>query len=152
MLNRRELLRHGLAVSALSGVPVSVAFCVSSVPPDAGLIDRRLPGAVEMTRRLRQSTDHLHFFSGDPGVLWMNTIEPALRTEPMTIAGFTSAPTLFCLQYLARDYGLILETQAIGVGDSVVTNEWQSGLLDLRDLPLSDPGIPLTWVLAPKRV
>ena len=152
MLNRRELLRNGITVSVLNGLPIGITHSVPPVCSAAGVIDRRLTGAIEMTRRLRQSTDHLHFFSGDPGLLWMNTIEPALRTEPMRIAGFTSAPTLFCLQYLARDYGLILETQAIGVGDSVVTNEWQSGLLDLRDLPLNDPGIPLTWVLAPKRV
>jgi hypothetical protein len=37
--------------------------------------------------------------------VWMHELEPRLRTGTLTIMGRTSAATLFCLDYLARDYG-----------------------------------------------
>ena len=35
----------------------------------------------------------------------MREFEPRLRAGPLTIVGHTSAATLFCLDFLARDYG-----------------------------------------------
>ena len=35
----------------------------------------------------------------------MRELEPRLRAGPLTIVGHTSAATLFCLDFLARDYG-----------------------------------------------
>ena len=35
----------------------------------------------------------------------MHELEPRLRTDPTTIAGYTSAATWFCLDLLARDFG-----------------------------------------------
>lgn len=47
-----------------------------------------------------------HALESDPGRLWMRTIEPRLRRGPVALAGLTRGPALFCLEYLARDYGL----------------------------------------------
>ncbi len=44
-------------------------------------------------------------FSGDVAGVWMRELEPRLRAGPLTIVGHTSAATLFCLDFLARDYG-----------------------------------------------
>lgn len=42
----------------------------------------------------------------DIGSSWINTLEPRFKTGPAAIAGLTAAAPLFCLEYLARDYGL----------------------------------------------
>jgi hypothetical protein len=44
----------------------------------------------------------------DLGSLWMHEIEPQWKDRPAAIAGMTSGPHLFCLELLARDYGLRL--------------------------------------------
>jgi hypothetical protein len=42
----------------------------------------------------------------DLGPLWINELEPQLKRERIALAGFTNAATLFCLELLARDYGV----------------------------------------------
>jgi hypothetical protein len=42
----------------------------------------------------------------DLGSLWMHEIEPQWKNRPTAIAGMTSGPHLFCLELLARDYGM----------------------------------------------
>lgn len=42
----------------------------------------------------------------DLGSLWMHEIEPQWTNQPAAIAGLTSGPHLFCLELLARDYGM----------------------------------------------
>jgi hypothetical protein len=42
----------------------------------------------------------------DLGSLWMHEIEPQWKHCPAAIAGLTSGPHLFCLELLARDYGM----------------------------------------------
>jgi hypothetical protein len=42
----------------------------------------------------------------DLGSLWMHEIEPQWKYCPAAIAGLTSGPHLFCLELLARDYGM----------------------------------------------
>lgn len=44
----------------------------------------------------------------DLGHVWMHEIEPRWLAEPAAIAGLTTGAALFCLEYLARDYGLEL--------------------------------------------
>jgi hypothetical protein len=151
MLNRRELLGHGAIASILSGIPAGLARSFEpDFRPDLAVVDRKLADAPVMAARLGREALSLHLFAGDPGRLWMNVIEPALRSRPVRLAGFTSAPTLFCLQYLARDYGLELAAQAAGpvAPDRIVVG--RSELLDLRDARFVGPETTITWVLAPK--
>jgi hypothetical protein len=42
----------------------------------------------------------------DLGSFWMNTLEPALKEGPLTLAGLTAGAPLFCVELLCRDYGL----------------------------------------------
>lgn len=151
MLNRRELLGHGAAVSIVSAMPAGVALSFEPrFRPHAVVVDRNLPGASAVAVRLGRGAATLHLFAGDPGRLWMNVIEPALRARPVGLAGYTSGPTLFCLQYLSCDYGLELAAQAAGpvTPDRIVAG--RPDLLDLRDTRFSSPETALTWVLAPK--
>jgi hypothetical protein len=152
MLNRREVLGTGLAVSALSGLPAGVVFS-SALRFRAGtvLVDRRLPDVSEMTARFGYESAQPHVFAGDPGPLWMNVIEPALRSRPAAIAGYTSVATLFCFQYLSQSYGLRLAAYAAGAATMDRIDAGASELLDLRDPRRGNPDAAVTWVLAPKR-
>jgi hypothetical protein len=150
MLNRRELLRNGLAASALGGLPLASAIAFP-MRPSIWIVDTRLAGAAETATAVSAGAFPLLRFDSDPGSLWMREIEPALRAGPTRIAGFTSAPTLFCLQYLARDYGLILAGHAVGAAlpQAVIHN--QRALIDLRDPRYADPAAAHTWLLEPQR-
>ena len=42
----------------------------------------------------------------DLGSIWLHEIEPRWKHGPAAIAGLTTGPHLFCLELLARDYGM----------------------------------------------
>jgi hypothetical protein len=151
MRNRRELLRAGISVSVLSAIPAGLAWCTAiGAHARVAMIDRNLPGAAGMVTSLGRFSTGLHIFAGDPGRLWMYTIEPALRTGSVSLAGFTSAATLFCLQYLSRDYGLELAARRGGAVPLERLASGQSELVDLRASRFGGHESRMTWVLAPK--
>jgi hypothetical protein len=151
MLTRREALCHAMSLPLLGGIPSARASSASPFRrPMTAVVDRNLSDAFRMTARLGAFSTRLHLFAGDPGRVWMNTIEPALRVEPLTLAGFTSAATLFCLHYLARDYGLELVARAEGPVSLERISTGPPGLLDLRASRSGEPEATFTWVLAPK--
>ncbi|HUF72307.1 MAG TPA: hypothetical protein VMR74_05345 [Gammaproteobacteria bacterium] len=151
MLSRREVLRNGLALSAMSALPAGEAFSALHLRLAAGIVDANLPAAARMAERFRRESAALHVFAGDPGRLWMSVIEPALRRRPEAIAGFTGAATLFCFQYLAQGYGLGLAARAAGPAALDRLDVAEPDLLDLRDPRLADADTVVTWILAPKR-
>ena len=91
MLSRRALIRNTCVTSALSGLPIGFVFAAPSLRPAACIVDRLLPGSTEMSVRFKGEPTAVHLFSGDPGKLWLHTIEPQLRAQPTVIAGYTSA-------------------------------------------------------------
>jgi hypothetical protein len=105
-----------------------------------------------MVARLGRDSAALYVFGGDPGSLWMQRVEPALREQPAVIAGYTSRATLFCLQYLSQAYGLELAAGAEGAGPLDRLGAGAPGLPDLRDPRMGASDAASTWVLAPRRV
>ena len=150
MLSRRQLIRNGVAASALSGLPVLKAFS-APLPRCIAIVDTQLQGAGEFSALYGPASSALHPFASDPGQLWMRVIEPALRRRPVSIAGFTSAPTLFCLQFLTRDYGLVLTGHVKGAGELAAAGNREDELLDLRDPYFRDRAAGFTWRLVPQR-
>jgi hypothetical protein len=43
---------------------------------------------------------------GDVTQVWLQHLAPAWKRQPLTVTGLTARPALFCLEQLARDYGL----------------------------------------------
>lgn len=151
MLDRRQLLRRGLAASVLSGFPLRALPLEAGRRVDLAIIDSGLSGATEMTVRLQHLADHREAFLRDPGLLWMRRIEPLIRSAPVVLAGYTSAPTLFCLHYLARHNGLVL--RGFGAGPrppELIFRNAESELVDLRELPSHDQCCGFTWLLGPR--
>ena len=69
------------------------------------LVDRCVDGGDVLAAGARAQGLRVLEFSCDVAGVWMHELEPRLRAGPLTIVGHTSAATLFCLDFLARDYG-----------------------------------------------
>jgi hypothetical protein len=107
MVDRRVLLKSGIGVAAAlfgasrpAGADPAVAPGAS---PDLVLVDRPLTGSRAVSAAAHGGA--LVEFTSDAARAWMLEIEPRLREGPVVIEGYTSAATLFCLEFLARDYG-----------------------------------------------
>jgi hypothetical protein len=151
MLSRRELIGSAVAASALSGLPTGIGATVSKDGTATCIVDRALQGSTEMIARFDGERLPVHVFSGDPGGVWMHRLEPLLRRHAVTIAGYTSASTLFCLQYLSRDYGLALKAYADGARALGAFADGESDIADLIDSRSRHQRGPMTWLLAPRR-
>ncbi len=111
MVNRRDFVAGSAALAGLTAVPMVPGFAapepVAAMPAAARLVivDRALPQAAAFAAESVAAGQATRFFDRDVAGLWMNEIEPRLRAGPVAIAGLTGAATLFCLDFLARDYG-----------------------------------------------
>jgi hypothetical protein len=149
-LSRRDLLKSGLLVPALTSLVPHGATAASSRTA-IWVIDDQLPDAPAIAARAQVSTSAIYRFSSDPGRIWMHDLAPRLRTTPVAISGYTSASTLFCLHYLARDFGLKLA--AIGGGPTApesVTIDADHPI-DLHDPRFRGPDTAHTWLMLPRR-
>ena len=60
----------------------------------------------------------VHAVVSDVGCVWMREVEPQWRRAPVAIAGLTRGAPLFCLELLARDYGMGLVHRVRHVRDT----------------------------------
>ena len=110
MVDRRAFLTGSVAFAAtLANWPArgAASALTSTVlgTPSVAIVDRRLAGGDALAADARAQGLRVVEFSGDVAGVWMRELEPRLRAGPLTIVGHTSAATLFCLDFLARDYG-----------------------------------------------
>lgn len=117
MVSRRQVLvTGGTGMAAVSlGLASGEALGVSRVldvsnpaPVDLGLfvLDTSIPGADQLGDSVREARITSIHYSGDVGTPWLSHIEPLWRTQPQPIAGLTFGGAFFCLEHLARTYGL----------------------------------------------
>jgi len=107
MVNRRDFVAGSAALAALTAVPFGRTRAAGATTEWVQLVivDRALPDAPAFAARAIAAGHDTRLFDRDVGALWMNEIEPRLRLGPVAIAGLTGAATLFCIDFLARDYG-----------------------------------------------
>ena len=111
MIDRRAFLSgSGAIVATLAAWPARGAASArrtsaAAPSPSIALVDRHLGGSESFAADARAQGLGVAEFSGDLAGVWMRELEPCLRAGPLTIVGYTSAATLFCLDLLARDYG-----------------------------------------------
>lgn len=148
-LSRRELIRSGLLIPAVGGL--IGARPVAAAANAIWVIDNEMPDADAVAAEAETARATVYSFSSDPGQLWMNVLAPRLRIAPVAVGGYTSAATLFCLHYLARDRNLALA--AFGPGSSAPTTNLCTGAgpIDLRDPGFADPRAACTWLMLPRR-
>lgn len=125
MVDRRAFLTGSVAIAAtLAAWPARGAASVRRTSaavanPSLVLVDRSLDTGAAFAAAAAADGHTVLTFGRDVAGLWMSAIEPRLRAGPVTIAGHTSAATLFCLDLLARDYGA--HTVRRVDGDAAVT-------------------------------
>jgi hypothetical protein len=111
MIDRRSFLTGGAALAAgLTAWPARAAASptnadASAALPSLVLVDRQLDGSSAIAANARASGVIVREFTSDAGNAWMRELEPRFRLGSVVIDGYTGAPTLFCLELLARDYG-----------------------------------------------
>jgi hypothetical protein len=109
MVDRRAFLTgSAFAVAVATGSARSGASALTWAEagiPSVVLIDRGVDGGAVLAAEARAQGLRVLEFSGDVAGVWMRELEPRLRAGRLAIVGHTSAATLFCLDFLARDYG-----------------------------------------------
>jgi hypothetical protein len=109
MIDRRCFIQSSVALgAALATWAASGSSRRSAAPIGSAsivLVDRHLAGSAEFAADARSRDLDTLEFEGDVGGLWMREIEPRLRAGLVTIVGYTSAATWFCLDLLSRDFG-----------------------------------------------
>ena len=110
MVDRRAFLTGTGAFAAMlamwpARVVASGATWTAAGVPSVVLVDGRLDASDALAADARAQGLRVVEFSGDVAGVWMRELEPSLRAGALTIVGHTSAATLFCLDFLARDYG-----------------------------------------------
>lgn len=111
MVTRRSFIHSSLAsaLAAGSAAPALAGLAGAdraSRSLSAFIVDASLAASRELAVLAEHAGAPLRVIDSDPGRLWMHEIEPRWRLGPEPLAGFTSGATLFCLQVLARQYGL----------------------------------------------
>jgi hypothetical protein len=116
--NRREFLQMSLAASAL---PRIVAARPENAAPssDKGVgrshvvVETMSPMALAFGEEAVRLGLEPHGIKDDITELWCHTLDLHWKRGPATLAGITLSTSLFCLETLARDYGMRVWFKAI---------------------------------------
>jgi hypothetical protein len=124
MVTRRRFIESGLAVAALAANPLSFGVTArdSYIPLFKVLVDRALAQSTLFAEEAARLGAAVRLFDADIGRVWMEEVVPrwtAIRASSLgqgrgegigsaAIAGLTAGATLFCVELLARDYGMHL--------------------------------------------
>jgi hypothetical protein len=115
MASRRDVLMgggSGLAALGLGLAPGAIAAGARPPPRVAPLFLIDVTIASEVGRAAVRSGNPAVRYAGDVGVPWMERIEPLWRSGPQPLAGVTYGGAFFCLEHLARTYGLVCAYRA----------------------------------------
>jgi hypothetical protein len=113
MTTRRDFLATTITVPAVLGIGAKALAApggshspVRPLPIDQVIVDERFAASVEVAALAQQQRVSVSAIQGDVTALWYHELAPRWRNKPMTIAGLTSAGTLFVLERLAWEAGL----------------------------------------------
>ncbi|MBI4266417.1 MAG: hypothetical protein HY657_18755 [Acidobacteria bacterium] len=114
MASRREFLQLALAASAVPlaarGVLAAPAGwadeSTAPTPLYAVVFDERYPASRAFAGEAKRLGLSTRGIGGDVTRLWFDDLDRRWRQEPAAIAGLTTYGALFCLDVLARDYGM----------------------------------------------
>jgi hypothetical protein len=121
MINRRQFIEAGLAVSAVGGL-AAVAPCAADerflapgVALRAVVFDERFAAARHFAEAARRRGLAPYATRGDVTELWYSRLHPLWRRERAAVAGLTAYAALFCLERLAWDHGMrVIRRAALG--------------------------------------
>jgi hypothetical protein len=109
MLNRRDVLRTGAVLPALSFVTLPFARALAAADTlelERFLFDVRFAEAGAVAEQVAQRGVKLAPIADDLMALWYDELDLAWRKAPMALAGVTLEETLFVLETFALDRGM----------------------------------------------
>lgn len=110
MVNRREILQGGIAVTSLpivSNVAWSAAGpAAAPLPLYKVIYDERFASSRSFGDEARRLGASVHAIDGDITSLWYDDLYVRWRSGAAAIAGLTAHGALFCLERLAWDAGM----------------------------------------------
>jgi hypothetical protein len=112
MPNRREFIQRALVASALATCPLTARLALAGSGGGKPhrlfkvIFDESFPGGAAFGAEAVSRGAPVHAVGSDAGGVWMNEIEPRWKRGPAVVAGLTGRTSLFCLELLARDYGM----------------------------------------------
>jgi hypothetical protein len=158
VINRRIFLEAAAAsaLPAIASARTNHAGGPSAVPERGAvhtvLIDERYAPSRTIGGRLRAAGVEVHAVpDGDLTQVWLQHIGPTWREHPVTVAGLTARPALFCLEQLALGSGLRVVFHA----EHVVHEQGRTEHRLLRGAPaagISTLDLSLAGVLWPSRI
>jgi hypothetical protein len=116
--NRREFLQMSLAASALPAI-VAARTENGAASSDKGvgrghvIVETTSPMALAFGDEAVRLGLEPHGIKDDVTNLWCHTLSLQWKRGPATLAGITLSTSLFCLETLARDYGMRVWFRAI---------------------------------------
>ena len=118
MSNRREFLQMSLAASALPAIAAArPENAAPSSDQDVGRGHVIVEAMSPMARAFGEEAVRLglepHAIKDDITDLWCHTLDLHWKRRPVPLAGITLSTSLFCLETLARDYGMRVWFKAI---------------------------------------
>jgi hypothetical protein len=105
MATRRQFLREGITVSALSlmlGKPLVTASTAKNLPISKVVFDRNFAASRAFAVEATRLGVPVHGIAGDVTALWYEDLDQRWRLGPDVIAGLTGVSSLFCLEQLSR--------------------------------------------------
>ena len=119
MTNRRDVIKGGMAASAMLGTRPVLAAGRSARPQDppanqfhAVLYDRRHADSIAFGEEARRRGHETVAIQGDVTAFWYRHLDPVWRKQPVAIAGLTEPGPLFVLERLAWEKGLRVAVRA----------------------------------------
>lgn len=113
-MNRRDfVVRTGAAAAAGLGIARAALALASPAPTDSAVLVRRpckvlFDQRFESCRSFAAGAERLgcstQSIAGDVTALWFDQLHPSWVRGERTLAGMTTASSLFCLEQLARDH------------------------------------------------
>ncbi len=107
-MQRRTTLKLGLGTSLLSSLPLSGLAGQKSSRTEhlQVLINRKYTESGHLADAMLSHNIAVQDISSDLGSLWYRSIKPQLERKPAVLFGMTDTIDLFCLEELARDFGM----------------------------------------------
>lgn len=133
-----------------SSLAAAAAPAAGDPSPALWIIDWQIPGAAAISAAAQSERAEILEFSADPGQVWMNALAPRLNSAPLALGGYTNASVLFCIHYLARDFGMTLARVADDVSAPALVPHDPGALIDLRAARFSNRAAAYTWLMLPR--
>ncbi len=106
MASRRTFLKAALGVSAMGAIGSIVSGYTRAVPYYKFVFDQRFDDACAFAAAAAERGIPTAAIRGDVTRLFFHDLDLRWKQGPVSLAGYTTRASLFCLDLLARDRGM----------------------------------------------